>query len=204
MGGPVSVTPGPDGNLWFTEFDGNRIGRITPAGIVTEFSAGISPKSGPFGITAGPDGSLWFAEYVGNRIGRITPSGLLSEFPPTAIFLAARLRGTGAVAVHLRCPRSAAAACRGAVWLTLQRPLNAPPGKSVGRRRLRIAPGRRATVVVPLSAEGRRRLSARGKPPLSSVLVPSTQGLAGAIQFDVVLKLGRGSAVASLPGQGGL
>ena len=27
--GPVGITAGPDGNLWFTEFSGNRIGRIT-------------------------------------------------------------------------------------------------------------------------------------------------------------------------------
>ena len=32
-----SITAGPDGNLWFTEFDTNKIGRITPAGVFTEF-----------------------------------------------------------------------------------------------------------------------------------------------------------------------
>ncbi len=31
---------GSDGNLWFTESNGGRIGRITPRGTVTEFSAG--------------------------------------------------------------------------------------------------------------------------------------------------------------------
>ena len=39
---PFSITAGPDGNLWFTEWGANRIGRITPSGVVTEFSAGIS------------------------------------------------------------------------------------------------------------------------------------------------------------------
>jgi len=28
--GPWAITAGPDGNLWFTEYDGNKIGRITP------------------------------------------------------------------------------------------------------------------------------------------------------------------------------
>ncbi len=28
---------GTDGNLWFTEADANQIGRITPAGVITEF-----------------------------------------------------------------------------------------------------------------------------------------------------------------------
>jgi streptogramin lyase len=35
--GPEAITTGPDGNLWFTEAAGNRIGRITPAGVITEF-----------------------------------------------------------------------------------------------------------------------------------------------------------------------
>jgi streptogramin lyase len=26
---PAGITAGPDGNLWFTEFNGNQIGRIT-------------------------------------------------------------------------------------------------------------------------------------------------------------------------------
>lgn len=26
---PIGITAGPDGNLWFTEFNGNRIGRIS-------------------------------------------------------------------------------------------------------------------------------------------------------------------------------
>src|ERR1019366_3520028 len=31
-----SITTGPDGALWFTEFGGNKIGRITIGGAVTE------------------------------------------------------------------------------------------------------------------------------------------------------------------------
>ena len=46
------IAAGPDGNLWFTEHGKNKIGRITPAGVFTEFpipTAGASPE----GITAG-------------------------------------------------------------------------------------------------------------------------------------------------------
>ena len=32
-----AITTGPDGNLWFAEFAGNKTGRITPAGAFTEF-----------------------------------------------------------------------------------------------------------------------------------------------------------------------
>lgn len=35
--GADKITAGPDGNLWFTEMVANKIGRITTAGVVTEF-----------------------------------------------------------------------------------------------------------------------------------------------------------------------
>jgi streptogramin lyase len=76
------ITAGPDGNLWFTEINGDKIGRITTSGTITEFS--LPPLSAPVGITAGPDGNLWFTESV-NQIGRITASGTVSAFAtPTA------------------------------------------------------------------------------------------------------------------------
>jgi virginiamycin B lyase len=76
---PAGIALGADGNLWFTEEYGDRIGRITPRGVVTEFSAGLTPFSLASSITAGPDGNLWFTENAG-RIGRITPAGVISEF----------------------------------------------------------------------------------------------------------------------------
>ena len=83
---PFGITAGPDGNLWFTEYSdrGNRIGRITPAGVVTEFNL-PSSLAEPTGITAGPDGNLWFIESSYNgynpKIGRINPvSGVVTEF----------------------------------------------------------------------------------------------------------------------------
>jgi streptogramin lyase len=88
---PRDITAGLDGNLWFTEGEGNNIGRITTAGAFTEFSIPTA-KSGPRGIAIGPDGNLWFTELNGNKIGRITPAGAITEFPiptpnsgPTAI-----------------------------------------------------------------------------------------------------------------------
>ena len=78
------IAAGPDGNLWFTEFNGNTIGQITPAGEITRYPV---PTGGgnPDGIAAGPDGNLWFAEYGGDKIGRITSAGQITEYPvPTA------------------------------------------------------------------------------------------------------------------------
>jgi streptogramin lyase len=80
--GATGITAGPDGNAWFTDPVAGAVGRITPAGQVTEFpTPGISAGA----ITAGPDGNLWF---VGNALtfagspalGRITPAGQVSTF----------------------------------------------------------------------------------------------------------------------------
>jgi virginiamycin B lyase len=80
-GHPLVIAAGPDGNLWFTESPGNKIGRIDPAtGTVSEFPVPTF-QSAPWEIAAGQDGNLWFTERLGNRIGRITVDGVITEFP---------------------------------------------------------------------------------------------------------------------------
>ena len=69
---PDGIVSGSDGNLWFTEYHGNNIGRITTAGVFTEFAVPTG-ASEPEGIVSGPDGNLWFTEWVGNNIGRMAP-----------------------------------------------------------------------------------------------------------------------------------
>jgi streptogramin lyase len=76
---PASLTLGPDGNIWFVESLANKIGRITPSGVTTEFPIPTA-NSFPAGIAAGIDGNLWFTEADGNKIGRITPAGAVTEF----------------------------------------------------------------------------------------------------------------------------
>ena len=82
---PFRITLGPDGNLWFTEYSGNKIGRITTGGVITEFSVPTA-NSQPLVIIAGPDGNLWFTEQNGNKDRTDFPSGvILNEFlVPTA------------------------------------------------------------------------------------------------------------------------
>jgi len=69
---------GPDGALWFTEYAGNKIGRITTSGAITEYAI-PTPSAGALGITTGPDGALWFAEGA-NQIGRVTTSGAITQY----------------------------------------------------------------------------------------------------------------------------
>jgi streptogramin lyase len=82
--GVDSIVSGPDGNLWFIDHDGpidGAIGRITPSGTITEFSAGLEQFGSLQGLVSGPDGNLWFVGDMGPAaIGRITPSGTVTEF----------------------------------------------------------------------------------------------------------------------------
>src|SRR5438094_10332105 len=58
---PAGIAAGPDGRLWFTEENGNRIGAINPfTRAIAEFTAGLSSGALPTKIAAGPDGRMWF------------------------------------------------------------------------------------------------------------------------------------------------
>ncbi len=68
--------------VWFTEYDGNRIGRFQAGspGSMVEFAIPTF-ASGPLGIAPGPGGSeMWFTENLANKIGRIDASGAITEF----------------------------------------------------------------------------------------------------------------------------
>ncbi len=85
---PYDITAGPDGALWFTESMADQIGRITTAGLVTEFPLPDRNRvhGSPDGITAGPDGAIWFTEGLAGTVGRLDPqTKAFKQFPaPTA------------------------------------------------------------------------------------------------------------------------
>ena len=62
--------------IWFTEV--NHVGRITVAGIVTEYPLPTSTTVS--GIASGPDGALWFTESSASKIGRIATDGVITEY----------------------------------------------------------------------------------------------------------------------------
>jgi streptogramin lyase len=71
---PQSICVGSDGNLWFSE-PGRGIGRITPAGSITEF---LPPQNQIFpgvasGLCLASDGAVWFG--ANESLGRITSAG---------------------------------------------------------------------------------------------------------------------------------
>jgi virginiamycin B lyase len=70
--------------MWFSEHTGNRIGRITPDGVIVEFEIPTA-ASQPRAIALGADGNIWFGMFAAGKIGCITPQGKITEFsPPTA------------------------------------------------------------------------------------------------------------------------
>lgn len=82
VNGPTSITTGPDGALWFVNWDGT-IGRITTSGQVTDFPT--EPQFAPTALVSGPDGALWItsssAEGNQSLIGRMATDGTFSTYP---------------------------------------------------------------------------------------------------------------------------
>jgi streptogramin lyase len=77
--GAYNGTIGADGNLWLC-LTNNKIGRYTPAGVLTEF-----PITGGFSyngctLAVGSDNNVWFTETQTEQIGIITPAGSVQEF----------------------------------------------------------------------------------------------------------------------------
>lgn len=70
--GISSIAAGHDGNLYFTEPNANRFGRISTTGEIFEFVL-PNPGSRPRTIAAAPDGALWFTEEGGDRVARFSP-----------------------------------------------------------------------------------------------------------------------------------
>jgi streptogramin lyase len=84
--GPGDITAGADGAMWFVELsgtmdglspDGNRVGRITAEGRVTEQEIPTEGASA-INIAVGPDRNVWFTK--GGTLSRVTPDGTITAF----------------------------------------------------------------------------------------------------------------------------
>jgi virginiamycin B lyase len=99
---PYDIAAGPGNDLWFVENGTARIGRITAAGVITEYP--LATHAGPAHITKGPDGAMWFTVVSGAYIGRITADGTITEYP------------VGSMAAD----RTITTGPDGAIWFTLR------------------------------------------------------------------------------------
>ena len=78
--------------MWFIEQPGGTykngvVGRVTPAGAITEMSTGLVSGLQPTGITTGADGNLWVTDSggPGTTIVRLTPGGAATDFTPASL-----------------------------------------------------------------------------------------------------------------------
>jgi streptogramin lyase/nitroreductase len=96
---PLDLERGIGGDMWYTgarvipDNEPFVIGRITPAGTITEYPITVgtprpyaeSEYTGPTSIAQGADGNMWFTDQHRNSegrrfIGRVTASGDITEF----------------------------------------------------------------------------------------------------------------------------
>ena len=81
---PNAMAVGPDGNVWFTEYGGNKVAKVTPTGSFTEYPVPTAAGN-PNAMAVGPDGNLWFTEFSGNKVAKVTTTGSFTEYTiPTA------------------------------------------------------------------------------------------------------------------------
>jgi virginiamycin B lyase len=112
LAGTLSV--GPDGDIWFSEYPGSYVGRVTTSGAITEYEVPHTENlGGPIGanqtITAGPDGAIW--AIVDDVLVKVTMSGTVSVIPVAS-------------------PESISTNPDGDLWLTTEGP---PAGSTVVR-----------------------------------------------------------------------
>lgn len=96
--GPNGITLGADGNMWFAEYSVGKIGVITSAGQIIEYTVGGNPTD----LALGSDGNVWFTSYNTNQVGKITTAGVATLYTAPS--------GTG--------PAGIAAGADGNLWVT--------------------------------------------------------------------------------------
>ena len=69
LGAASNVTPGPDGNLWWTNEFSSQIARTLPTGAPLDYVQ-LAKTSSPYDLVTGPDGAVWFTDIGENAIGR--------------------------------------------------------------------------------------------------------------------------------------
>ena len=86
---PNDLALDAQGNVWFTELNADRLGRLDPrTGLMQHYplAAKRSVQTlNPYGVTVDPEGMVWFTELSNDRIGRLDPAtGRIHFFTPPA------------------------------------------------------------------------------------------------------------------------
>lgn len=80
--GVGNIVTAPDGHMWFVMADVNKVGRITPGGVITEYD--LPPTTTGGGqvkdVTVHPDGSVWVVYDQGRKIVQARPDGTATDY----------------------------------------------------------------------------------------------------------------------------
>ncbi len=68
---PITIIPGPDGNLWYTTDAGNYIYKMTTKGTTTSYPTTINTKT----LIFGPDGNIWINTYNNTQLQKMSMNG---------------------------------------------------------------------------------------------------------------------------------
>ena len=93
---PQGVVVDANGNVYVSEYSGNKIRKITPEGVVTTFagssSSGTSNGTGtaarfsrPNGLAIDASGNIYVADEWNHRIRKITPAGVVTTFAGSSL-----------------------------------------------------------------------------------------------------------------------
>jgi len=78
LNNPGGLAFDASGNLYVSNFSGNTISKVTPAGVVSTFvSSGID---GPVPLAFDASGDLYVGLEYGNTVSKVTPGGVVSTF----------------------------------------------------------------------------------------------------------------------------
>ena len=127
---PFAVTTDTRGNVYFSEFAGNRIRKVNSAGIISTIAGGDTsgyrgdggPATAallfqPLGLKVDNTGNLYFADQGNNRVRKIDTAGIISLVAGTGLF---DYTGDGSAAIDatFRFPADVALDAKGDLYVT--------------------------------------------------------------------------------------
>ena len=81
-GKPQRLELDADGVVWFSERQGNKIGRFDPKTVTFREFPLPGPEASPYAMGIGRDGTVWYSSHEQDTVGRLDPkTGEVVEYP---------------------------------------------------------------------------------------------------------------------------